>query len=84
MRTVQKGQHIVDRPPPFFAIVDALAMVKVAKLGDAAAAEANDVRAGRIQRWAAFLSKYNAIVVHCPGELNFAADYISRHVAPLA
>jgi hypothetical protein len=50
---------------PFYAIVDvdALAMVKVAKLGDAAAAEANHVRAGRIQRWAAFLSKSNAIVV---------------------
>jgi hypothetical protein len=51
-----------------YAIVDARAMVKVAKLGDTAAAEANHVRAGRIQRWAAFLSKLNAIVVHwhCP------------------
>jgi hypothetical protein len=84
VRAVQKAQHIVDRPQPFFAIVDALAMVKIAKLGDAAAAKANHVRAGRIQRWAAFLSKFNAIVVQCPGELNFAADYISRHVAPSA
>ncbi len=84
MRTVQNGQHIVDRPQPFFAIVDALAVVKVAKMGDAAAAEANHARAGRIQRWAAFPIKFNAIVVHCPGELNFAADYISRHVAPSA
>ena len=67
-------------------MVDALAMVKVAQLSDAAAAaaEANHVRAGRIQRWAAFLPKFNAIVVHCPGKLNFAADCISRHVAPSA
>ncbi len=56
VHTVQKAQHVaVDRPQPFYAIVDALAMVKVAKLGDAAAAEAYHVRAGRIQRWAAFL-----------------------------
>jgi hypothetical protein len=84
VRTVQKAQHLVDRPQPFFALVDALAMVKVAEMGDTAASEANHVRAGRIQRWAAFLSKFNAIVVHIPGELNFVADYASRHVAPAA
>lgn len=56
-----------------------MATVKVAKLGDAAAAEANRVRAGRVR--AALLSKLNAIVVPCPGELNCAADYLSRHVA---
>jgi hypothetical protein len=87
VRTMQKAQHLVDRPRPFFALVDALAMVKVAKLGDTAASEANHVRAGRIQllqRWAAFLSKLSAIVVHVPGELNLFADYASRHVAPTA
>ncbi len=36
LRTVHKAQHIVDRPQPLFAIVDALAMVKVARMGDAA------------------------------------------------
>ncbi len=51
-------------------------MVKVAEMGDTAASEANGT--DRIQRWAAFLSKFSAIV---PGELNFVADYASRHVA---
>jgi hypothetical protein len=84
VRTMQKAQHRVDRPQPFFALVDALAMVKVAEMGDTAASEPNHVRAGRIQRWAAFLDKFNAIVVHVPGELNLVADYASRHVAPTA
>ncbi len=47
VRTMQKAQHLVDRPQPFFALVDALAMVKVAKLGDTAASEANQPRPGR-------------------------------------
>ncbi len=69
------------RPQPFFALVDALAMVKVAEMGDTAASEANHVRAGRIQRWAAFLSKFNAIVVHVPGDIILLTPLTDQRVA---
>ena len=64
---------------PFTLYVDHQNMAKCWALGRPSPTDTNHVVAGRVQRWAAWMSRFNARVAHIPGESNLAADYGSRN-----
>ncbi len=83
LRTLERCAHLLIRDKPFYTFVDAQAMTKVVELGDPASNNSHVIQ-GRIQRWATYLSRFNTICIHLPGENNFAADYASRFRLPSA
>ena len=67
------GAHI------FELHVDHKNMVTCWELGHATDEDTNHVVSGRVQRWAAWMTRFNAAVFHVDGAKNFAADYGSRN-----
>ena len=81
VRSCEKLERYLHGEHPFSLHTDHLNMVKVWQLGRSTDADVSHVQAGRVQRWAMYMSRFNARVFHIEGENNIMADYGSRQQA---
>lgn len=79
LRSTQALEMHLYGAEPFELHCDHKNMALCWALGRSTDADVSHVVAGRVQRWAAWFSRFHATVHHIKGEDNVAADYASRN-----
>lgn len=78
VRSCDKLERHLYREDGFALYTDHKNLATTFNLGRTTAADTNHVQAGRVARWASFMSRFNCTVYHIDGERNYLADYASR------